>query len=122
MRNNNYIFKYMNYVKIIGSGLLIWVIMFAFVSAFLGFYNQSDYFKVLVIVVSGVVSLLAAYYIIKPKNIAEALFCSAIWLVVAALLDYLITMKFNSGIFYSFFLWGGYFTMVIAPALSLKVK
>jgi len=112
----------MNYKKVIGSGLLIWVVMFAFVSAFLGFYNQYDYFKVLTITVSGVVSLLVAYYLVKPKNIKEALLCSAVWLIVGVLLDSFITMQFNSSIFYSQFLWAGYFTMVIAPFLSLKVK
>jgi uncharacterized membrane protein YjjP (DUF1212 family) len=112
----------MNYLKAIGSGLLIWIVMFAFVSAFLGFYNQYDYFKVLTIVVSGVVSLLVSYYLIKPKKIKDALAYIAIWLVIGILLDYFVTMQFNSSAFYSYFLWAGYFNMSVAPLLSLKAK
>lgn len=112
----------MDYAKVIGSGLLIWIVMFVFISAFLGFYNQYDYFKILTIIVSGVISLLISYYLAKPKKIKDALLCAGVWLVVGIILDYFVTMQFNGNIFSSNFIWAGYVNMAIAPLLSIKVK
>ncbi len=112
----------MNYLKVIGLGILIWAIMFVFISAFLNLYNEFTNFKVLTIVVSGVVSLLAAHYWVKPGKVGEALSASVLWVVVGLLLDYFVTRQFNSMIFSSTYIWGGYFMIFISPLLYLTIK
>lgn len=110
----------MNWVKTIGFGALIWIIMFALVSALLayGFY-ANVYEKAIVAAVAGILSFIVAGFL-KPDKINTALVYGIIFVVVGVILDVLITMRFNDKILYSKALWLGYLLVLIAPMLRVK--
>ncbi|MFA4871925.1 MAG: hypothetical protein WC610_02605 [Patescibacteria group bacterium] len=108
----------MNWKKAIGFGILIWLIMFAVVSALLGWYGFL-WLRIAVAVVGGIISFILAGYV-KPKSAVSALSYGLIWVVAGIILDALITMRFNSAIFSSKTLWLGYFFILLAPLLRVK--
>ena len=108
-------------LRVIGFGVLLWVIMFAVVSALLTWYNQFIWVKVIVAIIAGVIAFILTGYI-KPKNIARALALGLIWVIVGVILDALVTMRFNAEIFQSWSLWLGYFLVLVAPLFGTNKK
>lgn len=111
----------MNFKKIIGFGILIWLIMFAVVSTVLPWYSRFLWMQILVAIVAGIVSYILAGNI-HISSIKAALGTSIIWIFIGLILDTLITMRFKSEIFYSWQLWLGYLLMAIAPFLRVKYE
>lgn len=103
----------MNWKKAVGFGVLIWLIMFAFVSATLSFYEKYTWMNWVTIAVSGIVAYVLAGYL-KLTSVKKALTYAGVWVVVGVALDALITMRFDPGIFRSGSLWTGYAIMVLA--------
>lgn len=116
--------RYTNYMKnilrAIGYGVVLWALMFAIVSALLPWYEMT-WMKVLLVIVSGVGAyLLAMFAKIEDKN--QALLYGSIWLMVALVLEALITARFNPNIFNETELWIGYFLTMCAPILYAQRK
>lgn len=109
----------MNYKKAIMYGALGWVIMFAIVSALLDIYTQFAFVKVLVAVIAGVVAYILAGYL-EIESYKTALIYGILWLIVGIVLDFLITVRFNSAIFTQWSLWLGYIFIVLAPLFRVK--
>jgi len=110
----------MNYKKAFGLGVLLWLVMFAIVSAILDLY-QYNLIKIITILISGVLSFLAVRYL-KAKNIKAGAIYGLIFLAVGLTLDFLVTKKFNQNIFNSLPLWYGYGLMLISATLQPLVK
>jgi phosphatidylserine synthase len=110
------------YGKAICSGFVFWAAMFTLVSMFiaLGFYNQYDAIKFLVSISSGIIAVLFVSYL-KIEKMKQALIFSLTWLVVGLLLDYFFSMKFNSQIFNSMYLWLGYGLMFVSPIVYVSL-
>lgn len=108
----------MNYTKAIGYGLLIWVVMFAVVSAFLPYYNQA-WMKVVLVVVVALISYACATRL-RLKSYAAAIDYGVVWVLVAVLLEVLVTQRFNPLIFTEWSLWVGYAATLIAPSLTVR--
>lgn len=110
----------MNWKKAIGFGVLIWVLMFAIVSAFIAFnVYQGVLMGIVTAIIAGVIAFILAGYV-KPSSLGIALAYGFIWVVVGVILDGVITMQFNPEIFGSWSLWLGYFLVLLAPALRVK--
>ena len=110
----------MNWKKAIGFGILLWVLMFVIVSAFIGF-KIYDYLwvKILIAVIGGIISFILAGHV-KPKSYGIAFAYGASWVVIGVLLDAIVTMRFNPAIFAEWTLWFSYGLGLLAPLLRVK--
>ena len=108
----------MNWKKAIGFGVLLWLIMFAFVSAFLSFYALL-WMKIVTAVVAGIISLVLAGYA-KPTSVGQALGYGLCWVIVGVILDFLVTMRFNALFYTDMFLWLGYLLAFLAPLFRIR--
>ena len=111
----------MDWIKAIGFGVLIWVLMFAIVSAVLNTYQETLWMKILIILVAGLIAWFLAKKV-KPSSMGSALGYGFVWVVVGLILDYFVTMRFNTEIFQLWSLWAGYGLIFIAPFLRIKGK
>ena len=104
-----------NWMKAVGYGLLIWVIMFAIVSALVGFKIYANFWtKIIVVLIAGALSYVFAQNV-KPGAASKAIGYGAVWVIVAFILDWLITTRFDSSIFRMRSLWVGYLLILLAP-------
>jgi len=86
----------MNYKKLIGYGVLIWVIVFAVVSAFIAFGVSSD--NLFVNLVSLIAIIIAAWFLarnLKVKSQKEMVKYSLVWLAITVILDLAISIQFT---------------------------
>ena len=111
----------MNWKKAISFGILIWLIMFALVSATLTWYYGYQWFRIVVAVVAGIISWILVKNA-KPGSMGKALGYSIIFVIIGVILDALISRKFNANIFTSKSLWLGYALILLAPLLAVKKK
>jgi hypothetical protein len=110
-----------NILMALGLGTVIWAVMFAVVSAFLPWYEQVWMKVVLVVIVGGLAYAAAVYANITDTN--RGLLYGALFVLVALLLDALVTARFNPNIFNEIYLWLGYALTLFAPILrALRVK
>lgn len=110
----------LNFKNTLGYGALIWVLMFAIVSVFIGFkiYNAPGV-GIITAFIGGILSYIFAGYA-KPKNIIQALVFGLLWAVTGIILDTIVTLRFNPNIFQEASLWLSYALGVIAPTLRVK--
>ena len=109
----------MDLKKILGFGVVFWILMFVIVSVFIAFKLYPGGTEVLIAVIAGVVSYILAGFA-KPKDRAEALKFGISWVIVGVVLDALITLRFSPGIFQMWTLWLGYALVLLAPTLKVK--
>ncbi len=110
----------MNWKKTIGFGALIWVIMFAVVSALIGFkVFDLSWAKIVTVLAAGISSYIFAGYA-RPENSSRALMFGISWVLTGFILDWFISLKFNSLLFYSRTLWAGYVLIFLAPLLRRR--
>lgn len=110
----------MNWLKGIGYGAAIWVIMFVLVSALIAF-NIND-IKI-VHYLAALIAPVSAYFFagyLKPNSTSNAISYGIVFVVVGLILDYLITTKFKANIFASRTLWVSYGLTLLAPLLQTK--
>jgi len=110
----------MNWKKAVGFGLVIWILMFVIVSVLMAlkFYDQR-WQHIAVAVVSGIISFVLAAKV-APASVAKALSYGLVWVVVGLILDFLVTKRYNPGIFSARSLWLGYALVLLAPLLRVK--
>lgn len=113
-------FKNIDWKKAIGFGVALWVLMFVIVSAFIGF-------KVYTLpgmnVVSAVISAVIAYIfagMVKPKDYATAFVYALSWIIVAWILDLVITRQFNPNIGMQWSIWLGDLLVILAVLFRVK--
>lgn len=110
----------MKWIKVIGFGVLLWILMFAIVSAFIAFdIYKFVWMQAITAIVAGIISFILAGKI-KPDKLSLAISYGLIWVIAGLILDATVTMKFNSEIFLSWSLWAGYILILLAPVLRIK--
>jgi hypothetical protein len=113
----------MNYKKLIGFGILLWIIAFAIASVFVGAKAiDSIAAKISVPLVVGIAAFFAGKNL-KLKSIPETLKYSVAWIVIGILLDMAVTVPFTGWeIFAEWNVWLGYFFVLTAPILATKIS
>ncbi len=110
----------MNWLKTIGFGALIWVVMFIFVWVLMATSLYTNFLeKLIVAIVAGILSWLAAGFL-KPDKMSAAFIYGIVFVVVGVILDALITTRFNNQILLSKAVWLGYLLILLAPLLRVK--
>lgn len=111
----------MNYKKLIGYGLLIWVVAYLIACVFVAYKASDGLLAKVVILVAVIVAALFAGRKVKPNSVTNALKYSVSWLVIALLMDCLLTVPFTGWqIFASWDMWVGYAIVALAPLVSIK--
>ncbi|MDD4990419.1 MAG: hypothetical protein PHW31_03875 [Candidatus Pacebacteria bacterium] len=112
----------MNFLKLIGYGILIWVVAFVIVSIFIGFKVSSDNMWVKIITTLAV--FIAA--ILLAKNLKESsqskmFLYGILWAVIALILDAVITARFTDWeVFGQWNITLGYLLIILASLLAIK--
>lgn len=120
MKINFPLYTKKNWLKTIGFGALIWILMFVIVSTLMAYGLYANiYEKAIVALIAGVLSFFAAGFL-RPDKINTALIYGIVFVVTGVVLDALITMRFSADIFYSKALWLGYVLVLLAPLLKVK--
>jgi len=113
----------MDYKKLVGFGVLIWLVAFAVASAFVA-YNAIETLlaKVTVPVAVGIAAFFAGKNL-KLKELKEAVKYSGAWVVIGVLLDIVFTVPFTGwGIFTQWNVWLSYLLVLAIPPLTIKLK
>ncbi|MCL5794798.1 MAG: hypothetical protein M1338_00335 [Patescibacteria group bacterium] len=113
----------MEILKRIGWGVLIWVIMFVWVTVLMFVFKLTTGW--LTYVLSWLASILLAWLAANKsnlKNVTDALLTGLIWIVVGVALDWIVTTKFSPQIFSSWSLWVGYGLLLIVALFNVKKK
>lgn len=104
--------------KGVGLGILLWLVMFAVVSFFVGFELYGNgWVQLATIIIAGGLAYSLAYYA-EPRSALQALGYGALWTIIGLLLDTAITLQFAPEIFSSWNLWVGYLLILTAPMLQ----
>ncbi|MFC1700934.1 hypothetical protein ACFLZ0_02255 [Patescibacteria group bacterium] len=109
----------MGFKKLVWYGLLIWMIMFTVVSAFLHSYNEKTWVKLFVLLFAGILALILAGKS-EPNSITIALGYGLGWVIIGLMMDALVTLKYNPNIFQSKWMWAGYVLILLAPLLRIQ--
>ena len=111
-----------NWAKAIGFGVLIWAVMFAFISFLIG-YEWYDFMisKVLVVIAAGLLSYLCIKNV-KSTAFSEALEYGISWVAVGVVLDLIASTQFNSYLFGAWEYWVGYALILAVPLFSAELK
>lgn len=109
--------------KAFGFGALIWLIMFAIVSALVGFdvTMTSIWWALLVAVIAGFASYIFAGYS-NMESSGQAFGYGIIWVIIGLVLDFIVTKQFEPNIFSSWVYWGGYALVLLAPWFRLEAR
>lgn len=110
----------MDWKKAIGFGALLWLILFAVASLFVGFkVMETLWARVVIVVISGALAYVLAGKI-KPTKAAVALQYSGVWVVTGLVLDAIITTRFAPAVFQDWSLWLGYALVLLIPLAQVK--
>ncbi len=112
----------MNYKKLIGFGILLWMVAFISASVFIGAKAiDSIIAKITVPLAVGTVALFPGNSL-KLNSVSETLKYSIDWVAIGVLLDIAVTVPFTGwGIFAQWNIWLGYCLVLIAPILATKL-
>lgn len=112
----------MNYKKLIGFGILLWIVGFAIASVFVA-SNAMDTLtaKLTVPLLVGITAFLFGKNL-KLTSALKMLKYSGTWVAIALVLDVLITVRFAGwAIFIQWDVLLGYFLALTAPILATKI-
>lgn len=105
----------MDWVKGIGFGLAIWMILFVAISAATGWGATADpRGDTLRAVLAPFLALIFSSYL-SSRNLATAAEYGAMWVSTSFILDYLVSTRFDPEVFSSALLWAGYALIFLAP-------
>lgn len=112
----------MKSLKVIGFGILIWVVAFMVVSVFIGFKISTDNVWVKVITTAAVfVATLLLAKSLKPSSQGKALLIGILWAVIGFVLDLIITTRFTGmAVFSQWNMLLGYLLIILTPLLAVK--
>lgn len=110
----------MNWKKAITFGIMLWVLMFVIMSVFVGFniYNF-PVTQLIGAIIAGIIAFVLAGRA-RPASAGAALGYGFFWIIIAAILDAVVTMRFNPEIFSAWALWLGYALVLFVPLLKIK--
>ena len=103
-------------------GLLMWVLMFAIVSALMAIgLAEWNYLWILTTIIAGVVGFMLAKWA-KPKKLIYGILYGLIWIVIGVILDAIVTRYFNPEILYDWKLWVGYSIFFIGVVIGSLIS
>jgi len=114
-----------NWAKAFGWGLAIWAIMFVIDSILILFQLEALWFAIVMLIVCLVVVWYVASKMFKFKEVAEAFMVGLIWLIIVAVLDYLVLVLVFSGgdfSFYAWNIWVRYAIVLLLPPILAAIK
>lgn len=118
----------MNWKKTLLYGLIIWAIGFVVASILIamGLSSTGWFLNILMLVIMAVV-VWAMTGKIEPKDAKSAIQIGTVWLVVTAILEYLVTYRTfvaetNPDFYRSWSIWVGYALILLIPWIRLQVK
>ncbi|MEK7512581.1 MAG: hypothetical protein AAB601_00080 [Patescibacteria group bacterium] len=107
----------MNWKKGIGYGALIWVIMFAVLSALMAFAGAGVTLSIAAIVLGVILAFVFAGKV-DLSSVGTALGYGVLWAVVGLVLDLIVTMQFAPDLFSDWLYWVGYVLLAATPAVK----
>ena len=111
----------MNYKKLFGFGVLIWAVAYLVATAFVAYKMGESLLAQIVITLAVIAASCFCGWALELNSVKEILKYSASWLVIAFVLDLILTVPFTGWrIFYSWELWAGYLAILLVPLLSAK--
>lgn len=106
----------------LGFGVAIWVLMFVVVSVFIAFNLYENFLgKTVTVLISGVLGYFFGRSA-RATNWTTWAYTVASWVIIGLILDYLITFRFEPGIFGFKSLWFGYLFLVLGSILGGRGK
>lgn len=110
----------MNWKKVIGFGVLLWLCMFLIVSLLTAWQvYYLPWARIVVPLIAGVIAFGLAG-LVKPNRPSLALACGLLWIVIGIILDALVNWQINFIALTSWALWVGFVPVLIAPLLQIK--
>jgi len=110
----------MKWIKVIGFGIFLWILMFGIVSVFVAFgIYKFIWIQGFTALIAGIISFILAGKV-KPNKATLAISYGLIWVMISLILEAVVTMKFEPEIFTSWSLWAGYILVLLAPVLRVK--
>lgn len=115
----------MQFGKAIISGIVLWAVVFAvsWVLLAMGLATDSTALKWILLVL-WIVAVWVATYWYRSMDYSDAFVTGLIWLIVVAVLDYFITVKYllptygaTTTAFYNWSLWISYAVILLFPSL-----
>lgn len=114
---NNFSWK-----KVFGFGLIIWLVMFAAASAFVGFESGASLWaQMAMIILSGILAFVFARYS-NIQSAGQALGYGISWALIGLFLDLLITYQFTQDVFSSWQYWTTYALIVVVPWIEMEIN
>lgn len=111
------------WLKRIGLGVLIWVIMFAWVSILMFVFKlEPGWLLYLLTWLGAVVTVWFVAGAANLKGLGDAFLVGLIFVLVGLFLDWLVTSKFNSEILSQWSLWVGYAITLLIPVLRASMN
>lgn len=119
----------MQFGKAILAGIILWAVMFALASILmaLGLETGSIIFMVIMWVLLLIAIWLIIVYWYKPKDIADAFVAGLIWLIIAALLDYFVLIRYfmadqDPATYYVWSVWVYYAVTLLWPPIIKAIS
>ena len=110
----------MKWKKAFAGGALLWVLMFVIISIFVGFgIYQYSLVVWLGAIIAGAISFIMAGWV-EPDSYGQAFGYGLVWVIVALILDWIVTARFSPDIFSESALWLGYLLVLLAPQLRVN--
>src|SRR3989344_6984842 len=97
----------MNWKKALGFGLLLWIIMFVVASVFIAFNFEGTAMGLVLAIVSAVVVYILAGFL-NLFDYKNALLYGLIFVVIAVILDLMISTRYSPELFGEWTLWLSY--------------
>lgn len=114
--------KWVIWLKRIGWGILIWTILFVWVTVLLFALKTSVTIQLILTWLAVIIVGWVASYYTSPKTTDEAIITGLLWVIIGLILDRLITYNFNSQIFADWKLLVGYFVLFMTPVIKYTLK
>ena len=111
----------LNYKKLFGLGILIWAIAYLVACIFVAYKTMDSLIAGIVVVIALALAAFFAGRSLKLSSVVEILKYSICWVIIAFILDLILTVPFTGwGIFSSWHLIVGYLLIIFLPLLSVK--
>jgi len=112
----------LNWKKTLGFGVVVWVVIFIFVTILIAFGLREETF--IRWLITQIVVIITAVILAKKLSLTKtttALSTGLIWIVISLILDLLITSYFTTMEFFnSWKIWVSYAIILVVPVFCLK--
>ena len=107
-----------NWAKGLGFGALIWLILFAFTSALVGFEVMDTFGGQTLTMGVAAILTYGLSYSIRPADGYQAFGYGFLWAAIGILLDLVITYQFNPAVFSAWQYWVSYALVLFMPMVE----